>query len=182
LAEVLNFVPVAIVTAFYPSLVECRKLGPEAFHRKVQGLYNLMALIGYGVALVATVAAPLGFRILFGHRYDAAVPMFNLLVWSMLFVSLGVAMNAVLTVTGRFWTSAVATLVGMVANVGLNFWLIPRFGGVGSAWATLVSYWVAAHGVFLVMPEFFPTFAMIGKAMVWPDIRLLRAKPTPGQA
>ncbi|MDR3441051.1 flippase [Telmatospirillum sp.] len=174
LAEVLNFVPVAIVTAFYPTLVECHQQGAEAFRRRIQGLYNLMALIGYATAVTATLAAPLGFRILFGHRYDAALPMFNLLVWGMLFVCLGVAMNAMLTVIGRNWISAVATLVGMVVNVLLNFWLIPKLGAVGSAWATLVSYWVAAHGVFLFLPEFYPTFRMIGRAMLWPDIRLLR--------
>ncbi|MTJ82232.1 MAG: flippase [Telmatospirillum sp.] len=174
LAEVLNFVPVAIVTAFYPALVDCRARSPEAFRRKIQGLYNLMAAIGYVVAIGATVVAPLGFRILFGHRYDAALPMFNRLVWGMLFVCLGVAMNAMLTVIGRNWISAAATVAGMVVNVGLNFWLIPRLGAVGAAWAALASYWVSAHGVFLLLPEFHGTFAMIARALVWPDIRLLR--------
>jgi O-antigen/teichoic acid export membrane protein len=174
LAEVLNFFPVAIATAYYPSLVEWRDQGAEVFRRKLQGLFNLMALIGYGVAVGATVCAPLGFRLLFGQRYDAAVPMFNLLVWSMLFVSLGMAMNTVLTVIGRFWISAVATLVGMVVNIALNFWLIPRLGGIGSAWATLVSYWVAAHGVYLLIPSLRPQFKMMARAMIWPDIRLLK--------
>ncbi len=174
LAEVVNFLPMAIVTAFYPSLVACRKLGSEVFERKVQGLYNLMVLIGYGVGVMATLVAPLGFRILFGQRYDAAVPMFNLLIWSMVFVSLGVVMNAVLTVLGRFWTSALATMVGMVINVILNVWLIPRLGGTGAAWATLISYWVAVHGIYLLIPSLRAHFKMMAWALIWPDIRLLR--------
>jgi Na+-driven multidrug efflux pump len=133
-----------------------------------------MALIGYVVGAIATLAAPMGFHILFGTRYDASVPMFTVLIWGMLFVCLGVATSTVLTVSGRFWTSAVASLAGMVVNVGLNLWLIPRLGALGSAWATLVSYWVAAHGVFIVLPALHPTFAMLLRALLWPDIRQLK--------
>lgn len=170
LAEVLNFVPVAVVTALYPSLVESRRLGEAAFKERLQGIYNLMALIGYAIAGAATVAASFGFHILFGTRYDLAVPMFVVLVWGMLFICLGVAMTAALTIIGRFWMVALTTALGMVVNVGLNFWLIPRLGGLGSAWATLVAYWVAVHGTAAVVPWLHPTFAMLTRAMVWPNI------------
>jgi O-antigen/teichoic acid export membrane protein len=32
------------------------------------------------------------------------------------------------------------TTVGALSNIGLNVYLIPRYGPVGAAWATLISY------------------------------------------
>jgi O-antigen/teichoic acid export membrane protein len=186
LAEVLNFVPMAVGTAFYPSLVDSRAQGPAVFHARIQAFFNLMALIGYGAAVSAAVAAPLGFHILFGHRYDQALPIFKLLVFNMPCICLGVASGIMLTVSGRFWTSATATLAGVVVNVGLNLVLIPRYGAVGAACATLLSYWTVAHGIFLVVPGHRGTFGMIARALVWPDVRPLlktrKTRPASGQA
>ena len=171
LAEIANFVPVALMTALYPGLVEARGRSPVAYRARVQHLYNVMAAIGWVLAIAATLAAPIGFQVLFDHRYDPSVPMFVALSWSIPMVCLGVAVNAVLTAEGKFWTSAAATALGMVVNVGLNAWMIPRWGGLGSAWATLISYWVAAHGAFLVLPGMQRTFVMVASALVQPDIR-----------
>jgi O-antigen/teichoic acid export membrane protein len=176
LAEVLNFVPMAVGTAFYPSLVDSRAQGPVVFRARIQAFFNLMALIGYACALSAAVAAPLGFHILFGHRYDQALPIFKLLVFNMPCICLGVASGIMLTVSGRFWTSATATLAGVVVNVGLNLVLIPRFGAIGAACATLVSYWTVAHGIFLLVPGHRSTFGMIARALFWPDVRPLFQK------
>jgi O-antigen/teichoic acid export membrane protein len=36
--------------------------------------------------------------------------------------------------------SPLVTLVAGAANIGLNLWLVPRYGAIAAAWSTLVSY------------------------------------------
>ena len=61
--------------------------------------------------------------------------------------AVGVAMMSIFVIITRDFTGAVkqrvntiAGVVALVANVALNFYLIPRYGIVGAAFATAVSY------------------------------------------
>jgi len=50
----------------------------------------------------------------------------------------------------------VVTGVGAAVNVGLNFWLVPAYGMVGAAVATLVSYGVLMAGMTLYAQSVYP--------------------------
>src|SRR5206468_12758693 len=50
----------------------------------------------------------------------------------------------------------VVTGVGAAANVGLNFWLIPRWGMVGAAISTLAAYVVLFVGMTLYAQRVYP--------------------------
>jgi PST family polysaccharide transporter len=60
-------------------------------------------------------------------------------------VALGVAANGWLIAENLQRIALYRTLLGVVANIGLNFLLIPFFGIVGSALATLISQAVTAY-------------------------------------
>jgi PST family polysaccharide transporter len=63
---------------------------------------------------------------------------------SLLAVSLGVG-QSLLTINERTYGPAIVrTLVGATVNISLNFVLLPRYGAVGAAAATVVSYVLAA--------------------------------------
>ena len=59
-------------------------------------------------------------------------------------------------------------MAGAVANVGLNLIFIPRWGGVGAAWATLISYAVAVWGASYTHPAVRATAAMQLRALLIP--------------
>src|SRR6185312_17113636 len=50
----------------------------------------------------------------------------------------------------------VVTGVGAAVNVGLNFWLIPRYGMVGAAISTLVAYVVLFLGMTAYAQSVYP--------------------------
>ena len=60
----------------------------------------------------------------------------------------GAAINTLassfMLMTGREGTFGRITLIALIANVGLNLWLIPSMGGAGAAIATLCSIWLLA--------------------------------------
>jgi O-antigen/teichoic acid export membrane protein len=47
--------------------------------------------------------------------------------------------------------SAISAIFASIANLVLNFLLIPRYGMIGCAWATLISYFVSASTFALLL-------------------------------
>lgn len=82
--------------------------------------------------------------------YDAAyyeswryVPF---LVMSEVFSSLVTFLGSFYMVSKKNATVPLAIFVGAAANIGLNFWLIPKYGVMGATFATLLSY-LLAYGI-----------------------------------
>ncbi len=168
ISEVWYFVPTAIVSSLFPGLVALRSSDPAGFERRLQGLYNLLAFLGYAVALPVTFIAPWLVRILFGAAYQPAAPLLAVLIWAGLFANLTVVRNA--HFIAMEWGRALlfSTSLGAVSNVALNLFLIPRYGAMGAAVATCFSYWIAAHGACYATARLRPTAAMIVRALLLP--------------
>lgn len=168
ISEVWYFVPAAIVSSVFPGLVQLRGGDPALFQVKLQQLYNLLAFLGYAVALPVTFLASWLVQLLFGTAYHAAAPLLAVLIWAGLFANLTVVRNA--HFIALEWGKALlwSTSLGAGCNVLLNLGLIPRYGAMGAAVATCVSYWVAAHGASYTSSIMRPAAAMILRALVCP--------------
>jgi O-antigen/teichoic acid export membrane protein len=81
---------------------------------------------------------------LFGEVYAAAGPVLAIHIWASIFVFLGVASGKWFVAENRQMLSFQRAMLGAVVNVILNFLLIPGFGPVGAAIATIVSYSMSA--------------------------------------
>ena len=170
LAEVWYFIPMAVASSVFPSIVEARAASEQLFYERLQKLYNLMAFIGYLVAIPVTFIAGWVVQLLFGHAFDRAGAMLAVLIWAGLFVNLGVARSSFLTSMNWMKTHFITVLLGSIINVVLNFLLIPRYGGMGAVLASCVAYWFAAHGACFVYKPLFKTGSMLTKALFYPRI------------
>jgi O-antigen/teichoic acid export membrane protein len=168
ISEVWYFVPAAIVSSVFPGLVQLRGTDSELFQLKLQRLYNLLAFLGYVVALPVTFLAPWLVQLLFGTAYQSAAPLLAVLIWAGLFANLTVVRNAHFIAIE--WGKALlwSTTLGAGCNVMLNFVLIPRYGAMGAAISTCIAYWVAAHGASYTSATMRPTAAMILRALLYP--------------
>jgi len=172
LAEVWYFIPMAVVTSVFPSIVTARQQSDELFFRRLQQIYNLMALLAYMVAVPVTFLAGPIVQVLFGTAYAKAGPMLALLVWAGLFTNLGVARNSFLTAMNWTKINFVTVFLGCLMNVVLNLVLIPHYGGMGAAIATCISYWFSVHGSCYLFAPLRRTGSMMLRALLFPCFRL----------
>lgn len=168
ISEVWYFVPAAIITAVFPRIVTLKNSDPDVFNAKVQQLYNLLVFLGYVIALPATLLAPWIVQLLFGAAYQPAAPLLSVLIWAGVFANLTVIRNAHFIALD--WGKALlwSTSAGAATNILLNLLFIPRWGAMGAALATCVSYWVAAHGACLCSRSLWPAAGMITRALLYP--------------
>lgn len=100
------------------------------------------ALAFAGSILVPTV---------FGAKFVGATqPMWILLASSAFFVPIAVGYAALANATSATYMSLVASIFSGVVNIGANIYLIPRYGMIGCAWATLLAFSTSA-AVFAVL-------------------------------
>jgi O-antigen/teichoic acid export membrane protein len=134
----LNDVVMASFTLLYtPSAA---RLLAKDDHAGINGLYwrtaAWMTVVSFPVFLMTfSFAQPL-VLVLYGSRYQQSGPILALLAlccYFDVFLGFNVQTLKVLKKLGYITASSVAM---MAANIALNLILIPRYGGLGAAWAT----------------------------------------------
>lgn len=170
LAETCYFIPMMVTSSLYPSIVEAKGESDELFYERLQKFYRLMTFLGYAVAVPMTFLASWAVTLLYGAPYAKAGPMLAVLAWGGVFMNLQVARSSFLIVMNWTRLHFATDLLGCLLNVGLNFYLIPRYGGMGAAIASVIAYWFVAHGSCFLFKPLRKTGTMINKALLNPKI------------
>jgi len=146
ISEVWYFIPMIIVASVFPSIIAAKKQGEAQYYQRLQKLFNLIVMLSLSVAIPMTFLSNWVVTLLFGNAYQQSGSVLAIHIWAGIFVSLGVASGQWFLIEGLQRYSFYRTLLGAVVNVGLNLLMIPKFGVLGAAWATVISY--AAAGLF----------------------------------
>ncbi len=143
ISEVWYFIPTVITSSIFPSILKAKERSESDYNQLFQNLYDLMVAISFAIALPMTfLSAPL-VAILFGEDFFASGPVLVIHIWSSIFVSLSVSSGKWLLSENRQDLAFQRNFLGLVVNIALNFILIPSFGAVGAAIATIISYALA---------------------------------------
>jgi PST family polysaccharide transporter len=166
IAEVWYFIPMAIMTAVFPAMIKSRERGAEVYARQVQRLYDGMAWLGLLVAVTISLLGRWMIDLLYGPSYALSAHVLSIQAWCGVSVAMSFVHGKWLLAEGLQKYGLVYTVTGAAVNLGLNAILIPRFGAVGAAWATLCT-----QVGLLPMQLFFPK----ARANFWQMLRALNA-------
>lgn len=169
-SELWYFIPIAITSSLFPSIVKAKDISETLYESRVQKLLYLMSIISYSVAIPVMLFSGPIVTLLYGKNYLGAAPSLAVLIWAGLFVCLGVTRSTWLITEGLLNFSAATTAVGAVVNIILNFILIPRYGAVGAGVATLIAQMSASYLAHLLYPKTRKMFWMQTKAIFMVDI------------
>ena len=140
LSEVWYFIPMAITSSVFPAIINAKKISEKLYYERLQKLCNLMILISIVIALPISFFANDLINLIFGKQYNQAGLVLAIYIWAGMPVF-------VACVHGKYWiienlTKIVfyLTINAAFLNVILNLILIPIYGIIGAALATLISY------------------------------------------
>ena len=139
ISEVWYFIPMTIVASVFPSIIEVKKQGEARYYQRLQKLSGLMLLLALAGAIPMTFLSAWITDLLFGNAYQLAGSVLAIHIWSGLFVFLGLASGEWFIIEGLQKYYFYRTILGAFVNIGLNFIMIPKFGIIGAAWATVVA-------------------------------------------
>lgn len=135
----LNYVPFAICATLFPAIINARKQSSQLYAQRMKELYMLMFWMGTGFALILVVFAEDIVITLFTEEFRGAIKVLQISAYTMIPLYLGSGLNKYLVAERLTKINAIRTGFAVVANLGLDWLLIPRYGIEGAATATLVS-------------------------------------------
>jgi O-antigen/teichoic acid export membrane protein len=143
LSEVWYFIPMIITSSLYPAIVSAKKVSEELYYARLQRLYTFMVWMAIGIALPMTFLSNWLVTSLYGEAYREAGRVLMIHIWAGVFVFLGVASGKWFLSENLQRLAFYRTFSGAIINVILNFILMPIYGVIGAAIATVISYMFA---------------------------------------
>lgn len=171
LCEAWYFIPMAVTTSLFPAIVSAKQTNEGLYLSRLQKLYDILAWTAIAIAVPVTIFSSEIITLLFGIDYLASSPVLTIYIWAGVATFLGVASSQYLISENLTKLSFYRTLIGMVLNVILNLILIPEYGIVGSAYATLISYGVATISI-VINRKSYNQFIMMLKSLLFINIVL----------
>lgn len=150
LLEVWYVIPVVLTASIFPAIIRSKDLDNAVYEARIQRLYDSMVWMAIAIALPISLLAPFLVKWLYGSAYASAGPVLALLSWMAIWVFFGVARQKWLFAENALKAGMAVEIAGCVLNVLANLVLIPRFGTIGAAIASLM----AATGANLIVAIF----------------------------
>lgn len=140
LSEIWNFIPSIICTSLFPAIVNARIKGDNIYRQRLKSLYWFLGLAAAVLAIPITILARPIVLFLFGPSYQASIIVLQIYIWTGVGIFLGSGVSQYMLAENMVRTTLFLSLLGMAINIGLNLVWIPKFGLIGAAWASVVSY------------------------------------------
>lgn len=134
-----SFIPIAFLDSARPIIMEAKNINYDLYIRRLKQLYAFIIWLSILYAFAMCIFSKLIILILYGEAYLGARKALVITVWYCAFSYLGSAKNIWIICEGKMKYEALFTFIGAICNVGLNYFLIPVYGIVGAAFATLIT-------------------------------------------
>jgi O-antigen/teichoic acid export membrane protein len=139
LSVIWYFIPAAVVASVFPALLKAKQRSESLYYERLQRLCDLMVILALTVAIPMTFLSEQIVMFLFGPAYEGSGAVLAIHIWASVFVFVGLAGGRWYLAENRQILTLQRTVVGFLLNVLLNLALIPGYGVLGAAIATIVS-------------------------------------------
>ena len=109
---------------------------------------RMLAYLALGINILCVVAGQRGIEMILGHDFDYGGKIFVVLSLSIVINFLALIPTYTLMATEKLWRYAGVYVVSVLVNVAINFLAIPRWSGLGAAWATNVTELVTLYFIY----------------------------------
>lgn len=138
--DMMIIVPGLFGTALFPAMARYGQQEPVDVVRMGERALRFMLVGILPLTLLTTFAArPIIHWFDDGSGFGDSVPVLQMVIWGLPLFAITVVINRLLITADRERAFVTIAAVAMIANVGLNSLLIPRYSYFGASWATLVS-------------------------------------------
>ena len=134
-----NFVFVAVIDSARPTILKSLQKSDREFSENLAALYSVVIFLALAQSVAMTLLAKWLIRILYGSSYAASVGILRLAVWYTTFSYIGAVRDVWILAKNQQHMLWKINLTGALMNVALNALMIPCWGAMGAAAASLIT-------------------------------------------
>jgi len=145
ISEAFYFIPAIILSSVSPAIYKAKKeLTEKEFYERIKLLLIVLAVLSIVISISISLLSSSLILLLFGKAFADSGLILTIHIWASIFVFSGTGASCWFVAEQLTHLTFFRTLLGAAINVLLNFYLIPKYDGVGAAIATVISYAVAS--------------------------------------
>ena len=167
-----SFIPVAFLDSARPLIMEAKTKNNTLYIKRLKQLYAFIIWMSICYAILMCIFSKYVILILYGRSYLGAQSALIITVWYCSFSYLGSAKNIWIICEGKMKYETLFTLCGAICNVVMNFLLIPLYGIIGAAFATLITQILTNFVIMFFFKETRENSKLIVSAFLLKDINL----------
>ncbi|QMM53460.1 flippase [Enterobacter sp. RHB15-C17] len=138
IAEAYVFIPAALVTSYYPLIAR------SPSKKNVKFYFDVVYFSSFIMAIIVAITAYFFIPIMFGSIYIESYNVLLILLFSTTFAVFGSACTNLMIIYGLTYLRLIRAIIGLIINFTLNIILIPKYGVIGAAFASVFSQIFAA--------------------------------------
>lgn len=138
-AGITGFVFAAIIDSFRPLILENKNTESEQYENNICRLYTIIIYFSLMQCVFITAFAKYIVQVIYGPTFGQSVNVLRIIVWYTTFSYLGAIRNIWMLAENKQKYIWLINTSGAIANVALNFLLIPFWGIMGAAIASLIT-------------------------------------------
>ncbi len=128
------------MTAVLPAIVNAKITNAAAYRVRLGTLGVTFLIYGVLVSIFMTIFGSLIINTLYGTAFAGSIQILQVYIWALPGLVLGLFLTSFLIAENLRRIQIVSAVLPMLLNIILNIVLIPDFGALGAAWATVISY------------------------------------------
>lgn len=140
--EIAYFIPMALAESFFPGIVFSKKNEGEKYKKNMLGFYSIMTYISLGIAIITVIISKPMMSLFFGQEYEGSGAVLQVFGLSLYATFIGVASGKILVAENYKKILLLRSFLGLTVNVLLNLLWIPKYGFMGAAYASFISYFI----------------------------------------
>jgi O-antigen/teichoic acid export membrane protein len=165
LSEVWYFIPGLITISVFPALIRSYKKSMFEFEKRMSRLYFFLFWLSIIISIFTSSLSSFIVEYLFGNQFAGSAPVLQIYIWSCVAIFIHLAIGKYILVKNQTKIYLLSTIFGAIINIILNLILIHKYGIVGSAYATLISYTLAIL-VLILFKETRKSVTLIPKSII----------------
>ncbi|RHW74900.1 flippase [Colwellia sp. RSH04] len=181
LSEFWYVFPILIANSFNPKLIKIKQISQKEFKKLLLTILSILIAIAFFISLITFLFSSSIIELIYGKAYQNSAAILNIHIFATLFIFQRAILSKWLIIESNYKFSLISHGAGAISNVILNIIFIPKYGGIGAAWSTLISYMIASFLSLVIYKETRPFMLLMTIAMLtWPkflsDILLSKRK------
>jgi len=176
LSEIWYFIPTILVSSLFPKIVELKNKNNLQYKKRLQQFYDLLFILSIVIAILTTIFAEGIINQLYGKEYIESSYVLQIHIWAGIFIFLRALFSNWIILENIVIFSLITQGIGCIINVLLNLFMIPKYGIIGAAYATLISYAIASYFSLLIHKSTREAFYMMSKSFFTPIKYIINTK------
>ncbi|MEX5731131.1 MULTISPECIES: flippase [Providencia] len=144
LAVIWQFIPMTLSVSVAPLVAQSKAKGDDSFYKTLKQIFRIFAMLGWLVCIPIAILSHFIVQVLYGDAYITGAPVLTIIVFTNIFINMGVAQSLWIVNERKSKLSLYKTIIGAVVCIVSNIILIPLYGIIGAAISAVLAQFFSA--------------------------------------